>query len=132
MLKNILPREIKIAFKLSFGFWILGVICVIPFMFFGFDLLVGIRLFLLVDPLIILFLSILYLKKVNANNSIKEGGLFGSFMVITHLPADLLFMLLFFNEGLIIFKTYLGVLFYGEMLFFSAVAGLIANVGNKK
>ncbi len=132
MLKNLLPSEIKTALKLSFGFWILGVICVIPFMFFGFNLLEGIKLFLFIDPLILLFLSIFYLKKVNANNSTKEGGLFGLFLVITHLPADLLFMLLFFNEGLIIFKAYLGVLFYLEMIFFSAMAGLIVNIGNKK
>lgn len=132
MLNNLLPSEIKTALKLSFEFWILGLVCFIPFMFFGFDLLAGIKLFLLIDPFIIIFLSILYLRRVNSNNSIKEGGLFGCFLVMTHLPADIVFMLLFFKEGLIIFKAYLGVLFYGEMILFSAMAGLFVNAGNKK
>ena len=132
MLNNLLPYEIKTALKLSFEFWILGVVCFIQFMFFGFDLLTGIKLFLLIDPFIILFLSIIYLRRANSNNSIKEGGLFGSFLVMTYLHADILFMLLFFKEGLIIFKAYLGVLFYGEMILFSAMAGLFVNAGNKK
>ena len=132
MLRNLLPFEIKTAFKLSLGFWILGIICIIPFMFFRFDLLTGIKFFLLIDPFIIFFLSMLYLKGTTSSNRIKEGGLFGLFMIITHLPADLLFMLLFFDEGLIIFKAYLGVIFYGEMIFFSAIAGLIVNAWNKK
>jgi len=128
MLKNLLPSGIKTALKLSFGLWILGVICVIPFMFLGFNLMMGIKVLLFLYPFVIMFVSTLYLKRVNKIHSIKEGGLFGLFLVLTHLPSDLLFMLLFFKEGLIIFKAYWGILFYGEMLFFSMIAGLFVNV----
>ncbi len=132
MLKNLLSSKIKTAFILIYGFWILGVICVLPFMFFGFNLITGIKVLLFIDPFVIVFLSMLYLKRVNINNSIKEGGLFGLLLVLTHLPSDLLFMSLFFKEGLIIFKAYWGILFYGEMLLFSMIAGLFVNAGNKK
>lgn len=131
MLRSLLPSGIKTALKLSFGLWILGVICVIPFMFLGFNLTMGIKVLLLIDPFVILFVSTLYLKRVNINNSIKEGGLFGLFLVLTHLPSDLLFMLLFFKEGLIIFKAYWGILFYGEMAIFSMIAGLFIYLSKR-
>ncbi len=131
-MKNLLPSQLKTALKLSSGFWIFGILCAIPFMFFGLSLTNWINAILLIESFIIIFLSTLYLKKVNINHSIKEGGLFGLFLVLTHLPSDLLFMSLFFREGLIIFKAYWGILFYGEMVLFSIIAGLLIKLINRK
>lgn len=131
-MKNLLPSQLKTALKLSSGFWILGVLCASPFMFFELSLTNRINEILLIESFVIIFVSTLYLRKVNINHSIKEGALFGLFLVLTHLPSDLLFMSLFFKEGLIIFKTYWGILFYGEMVFFSIIAGLFIKVISRK
>lgn len=131
-MKNLLPSQLKTALKLSSGFWILGVLCAVPFMFFELSLTNWINEILLIESFVIIFVSTLYLRKVNINHSIKEGGLFGLFLVLTHLPSDLLFMSLFFKEGLIIFKAYWGILFYGEMVLFPIIAGLFIKVISRK
>ncbi len=125
MLQNILPANVKIALRLSFGFWALGVMFSIPFIFFGFNVLSGIRLALFINPLIIFILSRFYLKTAKPKNYVKDGFIFGVFLALTHMPADALFIFLFFKEGLILFNSYLGLLFYGEMMALSALAGLL-------
>lgn len=121
----LLPSEIKTALKLSFGFWILGVMLATPFLFLKFGLLAGIRMFLLVGPIAVFLLARIYLWKSNPKDSTKEGLRFGLFLVMTHLPLDALFIFLFFKEGLILFKApYLGTLFYSEMILFSLIAGV--------
>jgi hypothetical protein len=131
MPKNLLPRRIITALKLSFGLWILGVIFFIPVIFFGFNLATLIKIALYMEPSVVILISLLYLKRINRNDSFKEGVVFGVLLVLTHLPSDLIFMLLFFKQGLIIFVSSWGVLFYGEMLLSSVIAGLLFNKINK-
>ncbi len=125
MLQNIFPENIRNALRLSVTFWVLGLIAFIPFLFLGFNLPEGLRVILIIEPFLVLILSGEYLRRTNSKYAIKEGALFGLFLVITHMPADALFILLFFKEGLILFKTSLGIFFYGEMMLFSAIAGLL-------
>lgn len=131
MLKNLLPCRIITVLKLSFGLWILGVIFFIPVMFFGFNLVTWIKIALFMEPSVVILIFLLYLIRINRNGSFKEGVLFGLLLVLTHLPSDFIFMLLFFKQGLIIFMSSWGVLFYGEMLFFSVIAGLLFKKINK-
>lgn len=131
MLKNLLPSRIITALKLSFGFWILGVICFIPVMFFGFNLTTWIKIALFIEPSALVLIFLLYLIKINRSGSLKEGVLFGLLLVLTHLPGDFIFMQLFFKQGLVIFVSSWGVLFYGEMLFLSMIAGLLFKNINK-
>lgn len=132
MLINILPGEIKVALSLSIVFWIFGAICAVPFLFFGFDLIKGIKLFLLINPFIIFFLTRLYLNRIVSKDYIKEGWSFGLFLAITHFPLDILFVFLFFKEALIVFKDGQSVLIYGEFILFSFLAGLFLSFNNKK
>lgn len=131
MLKNLLPRRIITALKLSFGFWILGVIFFIPVIFFGFNLATWIKIALFMEPSVVILISLLYLIRINRSGSFKEGVLFGLLLVSTHLPIDFIFIFLFFKQGLIIFVSFWGVLFYWEMLLFSVIAGLFFKNINK-
>lgn len=118
--------KIKTALKLSLQFWLLGVIFLVPFVFFGFNVLTGIKLSVIATPIITFFLSRVYLGNINSNR-IKEGFLFGMILAATHIPADFLFITLFISKGLLLFSSYWPVLLYGEMVLFSAIAGMGAT-----
>jgi len=118
-----IPSYLGEFLEVLLSYWIILGVCLLPVIFQRNELVESLEVILMFNSPVIVLLAWRYLLSIEPKFRRKEGLVFGAFMMLLTLFADIMFLLAM--DSIAILGSYLVWLFYLEILAFSTLMGYL-------